>query len=146
MDLVHAEINVRLGRLVGRFAVWRSVRFKMPSRSEEDWRALQVYVQSSDGQSSAWRTERHFYGCAACHEVQGCACNECTFWGWMPFTFGIAMKKASSLVCFLCSFDFCIFTQALLTGCCSQSWWKELLMILLVTCTVLPVLCPIVFP
>lgn len=141
MDLVHVEVSVRLGRLIGGFAVQHLVRYKMPSRTEEDWRALLVYVQSSDGQSSTWRTERRFYGCAACHKVEGCVCNECMFWGWMLFTFGIAMKKASSLGCFLCSFDFCIFTQALLTGCCWQSWLKELLMALLVTCIVLPVLC-----
>lgn len=141
MDLMSVENYAGLGRPVGRFAVWHLVRFKMPSRTEAAWKAPQVYLQGNDGQSSSWRMERHFYSCATCHTVQGCVFDECIFWEWMPFVFGIAMKEASSLVYFLSSFDFCIFTQALLAGCCWQSWLKELLVVLLVTCIVLSILC-----
>lgn len=75
-----------------------------------------------------------------CHAVHGPVCDKYIIWGWMPFTLGVAMKEATSLVYFLNSFDFCIFTQALLAGCCWESSLKELLMVLILTCVVLSIL------
>lgn len=55
MDLTSVRDYVALGRLVGRFAVL--ARFKMPGKTERDWRTPQVYVQSSDGNllSGGWK-------------------------------------------------------------------------------------------
>lgn len=83
---------------------------------------------------------KFIFTAVACHTVHGSVCDEYIFWGWMPFTSVIAVKEATFLVYFLGSFDFCIFTQALLAGCCQESSLKELHMVLTLTCVVLSIL------
>lgn len=43
---------------------------------------------------------KDIFTAVACHTVHGPVCDEYVFWGWMPFTFGIAIKE-TTLVYFL---------------------------------------------